>query len=424
MENLLRSLFDNLNSSVNYAVLRNFQSLPVRFENDLDLLVDPSDVSKAIDILAISCVQNSFRIVKRVRRLNYWGFYIVEKAGSEIYLIDIFTGFSKAWRTYADYKKILDNRIERDGFYTLSLEDEFSTILSKELLTYSLVRDKYKKRFKEIFDNDDFDLSKCRFDSFRRKSKFLLSSISTFEQVFTPTRVYLRKSSFLTFIKYSFFRIREIVLRLIKRPAIIVFIGPDGIGKSTMSEELRRLLQKNNFFNGVKVYHHRFDFIPQLGNFLNWRKISNESNSQTEALTKRGVIHSRLRTFIYMAYYGIDYALGHLDIFIRQIHGGATIFDRYLFDFHIQKSYSRMPRVLKNVYAKFFPKPSLIVFLYANPFIVINRKKELSLSDHVAQNEACMGVLRDNRENALFCNCNEPLEKSVDRMKRLILERF
>lgn len=424
MERLLQTLFKELNRNVLYVVLRNFESLPFNIGNDLDLLINPGDLNKAIDALNLSCEENGFRIIKTTRRYSYRGFYLVENGGSEIILIDLFTGLFKAWREYAAVDSILESRIYRNGFYSVRLEDELSTIVSKELLTYGKVRQKYEERFKYIFDQEDFSLSACHYDFFTLKSRMDLSSVGSMQEFFVEREVQLRKGSLIKFLKYSFYRIEELLLRLTKKPFTVVFVGPDGVGKSTMSEELRGLLAGNNFFSGVEVYHHRFDFMPQLNSFKIKQHDTSKLAKSIAAADDDVVVHSRPRTLMYMAYYGLDYLFGYLDLINRQIRGGATIFDRYLYDFHIQKSYKLVPSGWKNVYAKFFPSPSLIVFLYANPHIVVNRKRELSFNDHIEQNKVCIDLLRANRDKAIFCNCNESLENSVIRMKKLILARF
>lgn len=424
MTNLLHSLFGGFNDNCRYAVLRNYMDLPFEIGNDLDLLVHPDDMKKAVFFLELACRQNGYRIIRTKRRLHYTGFYIVQNEGSEIILIDVFTGLFKAWRKYADVNSILDNRVYRSGFYSVSLEDELSTIVIKELLTYGRVRSKYEKRFEDIFNEQAFEFARCNFDCLTLKSRADLLSISNIEGIFEERKIQAKAGSVLNFAKYVRYRVAEILIRIFKKPLLIVFIGPDGVGKSTMSEELKNLLLSNNLYSQMKVYHHRFGFIPELSRFKNNRHELKRVNTHTNLKIGQDVIHSPIRTLIYMAYYGFDYLIGYLDIWSRKIVGGATIFDRYLYDFYIQKSYKSVPSIVKKIYAKIFPSPTLIVFLYANPHIVVKRKQELALEDHIQQNMECLKLLRVHRSKAIFCNCNESLESSVFRMKRLVLARL
>lgn len=424
MKNLLGSLFEGFNKNIRYAVLRNYKDLPYAIGNDLDLLVHPGDKNKAIFFLERACRQNGYRIIQTTRRLHYIGFYLVENEGSEIILIDVFTGLFKAWRKYADVNRILSNRVYRWGFYSVSLEDELSTIVSKELLTYGRVRSKYEDRFEEIFNEQTFEFARCNFDCLTLKSRTDLLSISNIEEIFEERKVRVKAGSALNFANYIRFRVTEILIRIFKKPLFIVFIGPDGIGKSTMSEELKNLLQSNNLYAEIKVYHHRFDFIPQLSRLKRDRHVSKRLSTNRSAKNSEIVLHSPIRTLIYMVYYGLDYLIGYFDIWRRKMSGGGTIFDRYLYDFNIQKSYSSIPSRVKKIYANIFPSPSLIVFLYANPHIVVKRKQELSLEDHIEQNSECLKLLRAHKNKAVFCNCNESLESAVIRMKRLVLARL
>lgn len=422
MDGLLTELFQELNKAVNYAVLRNFNDLPRSIGNDLDVLIHPNDILKAEEIVNRVASNNGFSIFKIVRRFRYNGFYMFNEKHQDFVLIDLFTGLCKGWRCYADAEKVLNRKVWLEGFYALKETDEMSTIICKELLTYGIVRSKYKKRFEEIFGTKSFSFSKCDFNLLTKKSQFKLYSQEGNEQLFEGITIKIKSNDWSNILPYLFFRLKAISMQIFGKRTLIALIGPDGVGKSTLSARLSGFLEKNSLFSEVKVYHHRFDILPQLSRFDMRRKTSLESNSP--AGNSDDIIHGRLRTFVYMVYYGLDYILGYFVLFSNKCKGGAVIFDRYVYDFYIQKSYRKVSWSTKRFYEALIPKPNIVVFLYANPHVVVNRKNELSLKEHIEQNEVCLNLLRDNQNRALFCNCNMDIEKSVSKLNSLVLKKL
>ena len=139
------------------------------------------------------------------------------------------------------------------------------------------------------------------------------------------------------FYKYCYEYILSKLRSLILEPnPFICLIGPDGVGKSSVSEGLVEHLTKSNFFRKVKIFHHRFDYVPQLGKYK-FKK--NKTSLKHNMINSR--VHRPLRTTIYLFYYSIDYLFGWLEILKSKFRDEIIIMDRYFYDFYIQNSYSR-----------------------------------------------------------------------------------
>ena len=413
--------FSELNSSlVNYCILRDYENLPFSFNNDIDILVDETDFKKAINIFIHNSENNIF-LIKINSRFGYRGLYFFDKDSNRIFLIDIFFRLQKKWRNYIDSSVILKNKVLFNNFYVIEKNCEIYTICLKELLTYGLVRKKYYDRItntkidKKIFKK----ISKKYLD---KKNFSLLYELINTRKIFKISKCLRLKTKYPFFIDTNFYRycfsyIYSKLKSLISPTPMICLIGPDGVGKSTVSELLKDYLTKSSFFKKVNLYHHRFEYLPALSSFKNQNKTSKLKFDNTR-------VHSSIRTLIYLVYYTLDYIIGWAQIFKSKIKDEIIIMDRYFYDFYIQNSYSKIPNSCKNIFHLFIPKPIVTIFLYANPRIVFKRKKELTLKQHVIQNKRCLYVLRNLSKNPVFINCTETAESSTKSAFKMIIKKI
>lgn len=142
--------FSELNSSlVNYCILRDYENLPLKFNNDIDILVDESNFEEAIDIF-VNEASGKITLIKTKFRFGYAGLYFYHAETNQIFLIDIFFRLQKKWRKYADSSDILKTKIYYKDFYVIENNYEIYTICLKEMLTYGFVRKKYLNRISNL----------------------------------------------------------------------------------------------------------------------------------------------------------------------------------------------------------------------------------------------------------------------------------
>ena len=194
----------------------------------------------------------------------------------------------------------------------------------------------------------------------------------------------------------------------IKR-TLIVFVGPDGSGKTTIIENLKTRLSPHY---QVEVNHIRFNNIPRAGNLkafiyslfklriqpLPSRTKSNLSGSDGKYFY--GPKFPLWKIIPLLTYEIFDYILGYFTIFriafIASSHQNTLIlFDRYLSDFYTEKDWSNTPRWFINLLLLLAPSPDYIFFMKNSPEKIHSRKYELSISDINIVN---------NRTQSLLCN--------------------
>lgn len=168
---------------------------------------------------------------------------------------------------------------------------------------------------------------------------------------------------------------------------LIVFVSPDGGGKTTAISELRKLIELKYKLN---ERHIRFNNIPRIGQLLHKLKrpfdrkvVFVNSRSDVNKIVKKHVYGKNVplwKIFIVLAYDIFDYLLGHRSLLSRSSNT-IYIFDRYIYDYFTEKNWSNTPKWLIQTLMRLIPVPSLIVVLQNDPEVIHKRKAELSVAD-------------------------------------------
>lgn len=158
---------------------------------------------------------------------------------------------------------------------------------------------------------------------------------------------------------------------------IIIFLGTDGSGKSTIINKTTPLIE-DLFKLQVKYEHMRPNYIPSLGEIIGGHS-ENKIKPTTNPHGKQpsNFIGSLFR----LSYYMIDYTWGYF----RKVYGSQAvwIFDRYFYDYIIDPLRGRLslPKWIINVYGWFIPNPDIIICLGGKPETIYERKPETSLEE-------------------------------------------
>ncbi|WPY98255.1 hypothetical protein [Christiangramia sp. OXR-203] len=425
LKNFLQESFEELNQTYNYCVLRNYEGLPEFAGNDVDILIEPQNLKQIEEVFKAKAKLNNLHFLKSVSRFGYKGLYFFDLNVSEVILIDLFSSLQKRWRKYIDSSLVLENRMKFNGFYVIDPLHEIFSIALKEILTYGYIRDKYKGRFQEI----DIDFEKIRHLAIKILSdaevQILIEYLIDFQKDNSPDSINLSlkgKESFLNVFQYSCNFVKGKIINLLGVNPVVCLIGPDGVGKSTMSNALSNTVTGANLFSKSTVYHHRYEILPALNSILN---INNENENKVIDESKTiGKAHPVWKNLIYLTYYSLDFFLGWVIVIKAKLRNEFIIFDRYYYDFFIQNHYSSLPNWIYKFFYWFLPKPNVGIFLYANPYQVVERKKELTIEEHLIQNEKCFYVMKNVFTKPIFLNCNGGLSVSKKKIKETITKLF
>ena len=158
---------------------------------------------------------------------------------------------------------------------------------------------------------------------------------------------------------------------------VITFSGVDGAGKSTVIEEVKKNLE-NIYRTRVVVLRHRPSLLPILSAWTKGKIKAEQEASQN--LPGQGTNSSLLSSILRYLYYYFDYLFGQFVVYYRHVlRGHIVLYDRYYFDFisDSKRSNIQLPSGVAKLGYYLLIKPNQNFFLYANPEVILSRKKEL-----------------------------------------------
>lgn len=144
----VKEMFYVLNNCIDYAVLRNYETLPDEIytneHNDIDIICDSYENASYI-LNAEKVFPEEYRIHYKVKVENKIAFFDLRYIGDNYYY-------------YKLEQDLINNRIYNDkGFYTVSNEEYFYTLLYHAILHKPIFSEDYKNRLSNMKSNIDFN---------------------------------------------------------------------------------------------------------------------------------------------------------------------------------------------------------------------------------------------------------------------------
>ena len=202
---------------------------------------------------------------------------------------------------------------------------------------------------------------------------------------------------------------------------LIVFVSPDGGGKTTTINALEQKISKRYI---ITRSHIRFNILPRLGQLmfrirhpLHKQAVFVKSVSESGVPVKKHIYGANVsiwKILIVLAYETFDYFLGYFSLISRS-ERTVYIFDRYIYDYFTEKDWVATPKWLVRLLMNIIPTPSLVVVLKNDPEVIHSRKAELSVEDiRHTQNRIDELFLGDN--NVFEISTCIPTEEIVDKI--------
>jgi len=396
-------LINSLNGAkISYAVLRNYEKLPQKplAGSDIDLLIGERSQKEYISIFKKAIQDSGTLILSKSRHFNCLSYFVYQKTPFRfLNWIDAFTKITTKSFVWMDSDFLLKNRVwHKNGFYVLSPGAEAANLFLKEVLAGFKVKEKYRSRIQDLVKRDEntfFQTISVYFSQKIAQEMLQICFEGRWEDVFKKRRQLWQKLFFTAFsrqpIKQLFWSLRFLwdyfwELVRFRKGISIAFIGPDGVGKTTICQGFQKRLEKFPF-KKIFYYHGRFEFFPQLGKLYNRLIAGGEGIKDKDILTSKKV--GNLRALLYLAYYGLEYFLGWPWFLWAKIRGYIFIFDRYFYDFFANE---RFPKLFLFI-SKIIPRPDLLFAINAKPELIYERKKELTIDEIKNQLKVFQGPL-------------------------------
>lgn len=191
-----------------------------------------------------------------------------------------------------------------------------------------------------------------------------------------------------------------------QRGLTITFTGVDGVGKSTLINDLRSELEQR-FRQKVVLLRHRPSLLPILSSYRYGKKAAEEK--ATNRLPRQGTNQNKLGSLLRFCYYFSDYLFGQFYVFLRyNLWGTTVIFDRYYFDFINDARRSNIaisPRLTRSLYA-LLREPNVNILLTAPVSVIYSRKQEVGPKEIHALNKGYIALFNElgkRTKRASYC---------------------
>lgn len=375
-------LFQLLNKSVDYVVLRNFEGLPQTNDSrDIDIAVSRGDYALLKHQLLMLIEKLGWKIVTYLYsdRLITWVVgYIDGNHTTELIQLDFFFNTSVFGIELMSINELLNNRQFNGNVYYPAIEIQF---LDKYLYDravgapypkkYQAVKEAaqdspvVKAKLKQLFGVDTVEkcdkisgrklLGRAIGWNLRHRPFGLVSGITRFLQTFTGNYLMSRTG-------FS-----------------VGFTGPDGSGKTTVID--RTIERLGDVFATAHAYYHfrpaLFGNLGDVAHSAGLKKEVDRNYSDPHRGGKTGVVSSLAR----LGYYSVDYILGYFaKVKTKTRITRLVIFDRYFTDIICDSRRSRiyLPPKFLNIWRKLFiPSLDYNILLTASAETILSRKREL-----------------------------------------------
>ncbi len=409
MINKLQTLLEEWNhQQIRYALIRNYEFLLDAHEPpgfDLDIVVAEEDYLRIESVL----ISHGFIKYPQQFSLRHQGFGKYFPQSQKKIGLDIQVG-GIHWNDipYLAAEQVLPRRVFREFFYTLSEEDELVMYICHSLLGKRYFKEKYKQKITELLQKDTniVNVQKNLTTIFNQPiSQRLITAIQLGDFSALEKKSYRYATYYVIKNKKNIFQFIKLSVRwfwqkgLLRNYPLISFIGPDGSGKTWNAEQLRRVLVENNR-NAVVIYTGR-----GKGNILPIKKIAGIYKRTEEKTTDK---KNKLVYILAAPVYTIDLLFRYFfRIVPKRMEKKIVITDRYGSDVLLMK---HVPLWFKKVLFSLFPKPTLAFYLYNDPEVLYERRKQQSPEELQRQMELFGHLVK--KFQALPIKTNDPEQDS------------
>lgn len=386
------------NSNIDYCLIRNFypfiethtNQYPKMFTNedivikDLDILISSKDNHAVVNLL----LKNGFIQTFTGPIPGHLVFVKYNNLINKFIHLDLHVGgLTHDGILYFPESLILNNKLLINNIYITNSDQYISGLILHSIFD--------KKYFKPEYQTDITNYIKTANASFYSVMNTLIpytlipeitSDIQ--KEEYSKILKYRLKLIFYFSFKYPSGMMNFLTINLSRackvlnpfwKGALISFIGPDGSGKTSSSDEIQKILQSGGF-RVRKVYMGwRGSIIPFISKLMTtdkkvFRVDQNKPQQIDNSMLK--IFRSILITKLYIFEMSLRYIFL---IFPYRKLGYIILTDRYVYDrIALDRN---LPAIIKKAIHWFFPKPTLCLYFSAEPEVLAQRESNLSLAN-------------------------------------------
>jgi hypothetical protein len=395
----LAGLFTALDGAgVRWVVPRNHQDLPDRAGHDVDLIVHPADASRIDSLIRAVVTRQDLALLRAYAGVEHETFDVAagDLRGRLLLHADFQTAVRYRGRLLVDAGDLLAHTRAaptRDGVRLRVPEPamEAYALLLHAALHKGALKAKYADRLAELRDADPGGLVRLASERLGRATGARLAAVRD-ETGLLALRPELRRALRRRYpanpIRQAWFRMhsgtRQTRLRLWPRGVFAAFLGPDGCGKSTLTDLLVERL--GGHADVLKV--HRV-YLGSGQPLLPTRRVTRRLHGKTgpkaasRPVAVRHVSPRRLRGPLHVM---ADEILRYwVHVRPRLAPHGLVLADRYAYDVLRVNNRTVQKPWFRRLAVAVIPSPQVTFLLEGDPEVITARKQELTVAETTRQ---------------------------------------
>ena len=350
-------------------------------------------------------------------------YYILYRdcGGHPVFLaLDVCSDYQRDGRVFFGSDELLENPRRFKFFDVPSPEIEFAHYTIKKVLKGSLDREQ-SLRLEQLYSENPVgcNLQLGRFFP-PKEAKLVAEAARTGNWDLVSARIPSLRRSLLSMqgrqrplqvLGYWLGTLQRAVKRIMQPTGLaIVFLGPDGSGKSSVIDRVER------------------DLAPAFRRTAQYRlRPSRRKSGGTPVTDPHGrPLRGTASSLAKLAFWSVDYTLGYAGhTFPQLVRSTFILFDRYYQDLLVDPKRYRYagPMFLARLVNRIIPNPHLFVVLDAPSEVLYARKQEISFEEAVRQRDGYLKLVR-NLPNGHVVDASKPLDEVVAETEEIILSHM
>jgi thymidylate kinase len=399
-------------AGVRWLVLRNHGDLPDRVGHDVDILVHPGDAPKVDALVRRVVEQSQLFVLRTYRGIEHHSFDVAsaDLDGRLLLHLDFQTAARYRGRLLVGADDLLADRRRFADLWVPAPGMEAYALVLHTALHKGELKSKYADRLVSIEAAEPGALERAA------RAQLGQAFARRLAGVHTEPRLLALRSELGRAIdrrhpgnlwRRPWFNVRSgwamTRLRLRPRGLFVVFLGPDGAGKSSTTDMLTQMLGGQSVLPIHRVYLGSGTPLLPTRKFMRWvhgktgRRVDNRQRLRDLSPRRfRGALH--VMTDGILRYWA--------QVWPRLSPHGVVIADRYAYDvLRVNNDAVRSPW-FRRLATTIIPEPDITFFLEGEPEVIAARKQELTVRETVRQQTAY-------RDLAEFLPSFRPLDLSV-----------
>ncbi len=425
---------------IKYALLHPGNTHELDFSSDIDIVLDQAPPLALEPIILKLANQEKLQLVQRLHYDVPHGYYYVLRiptsSGHSYLQLDCLHDPYGINRYHLSSTHLLKTRVPFGDYYRIAANKEAEYLIIKRSLKQNAAPENTKDLF-ELISSSSADslerlqywlgadcanqvLTHCKEGDFDHAAQLIRSSGRHIEKSFRRNHP-IKSATRLIWNVY-----RNIARFFRPTGFFVVLIGPDGCGKSTISDGLRQHMQRA--FRSTWRFHWRPKLLPKLRN----SKSSNQpQGAALDSAPPTGKSkYSGMVSLARYIYYWLDFVAGYwLIIYPRKARSTLIVGERYFPDIlvHPERYGFSVPKWIVRATGAMVPKPDLLIFLTGDPQSIHSRKPELPVDVIADQLRKYANEITNWGDHLPVNTCqpvNTVLEQLENRISQLLQNRI